>query len=277
MTALGKLFRTTAFKLALAYLTMFVLFDACLLGYFAWNTSRIITGQIIETVGAEINGLAEQYSQGGIRRLVLIIEGRSRRPSSNLYLITTPAGEALAGNVGTLEPGLIDHPGLSETVYRRLDEAEGAEHNALVHVIQLPSGFRLLVGRDLEERERLHEIVIGAGKWSVAVVIVLGLLGGFVVARRVLGRIDAMSDKTRTIMDGDLAGRLADRRHRRRARPPGGQPQRDAGAHRGADARPQGSVRQHRPRPQDAADAAAQPLRGGAAQRPGRQGLPRRA
>jgi signal transduction histidine kinase len=208
VTALGKLFRTTAFKLSLAYLTGFALFAACLLAYFAWNTGRLITGEITETIGSEINGLAEQYAQGGLRRLVLIIDARSRRPSSNLYLVTTPAGEGLAGNVGSLEPGLMARPGTSETVYRRLDEAEGAQHNALVHVIELPGGFRLLVGRDLEERERVHEIVIGAGRWSVAVVIVLGLVGGFFVARRVLKRIDAMSDKTRTIMEGDLAGRL---------------------------------------------------------------------
>lgn len=208
MTALGKLFRTTAFKLSLAYLVVFALFAACLLMYFAWNTGRLITGQITETITGEINGLAEQYNQGGLRRLVLIIEARSRRPSSNLYLVTTPAGEGLAGNVGSLEPGLIARPGTTETVYRRLDEAEGAEHNALVHVIELPGGFHLLVGRDLEERERLHDIVIGAGKWSVAVVVVLGLVGGFFVARRVLKRIDAMTDKTRTIMDGDLGGRL---------------------------------------------------------------------
>ena len=208
MTALGKLFRTTAFKLSLAYLVVFALFAACLLGYFAWNTGRLITGQITETIAGEINGLAEQYNQGGLRRLVLIIEARSRRPSSNLYLVTTPAGEGLAGNVGSLEPGLIARPGTTETVYRRLDEAEGAEHKALVHVIELPGGFHLLVGRDLDERERLHDIVVGAGKWSVAVVVVLGLVGGFFVARRVLRRIDAMTDKSRTIMDGDLAGRL---------------------------------------------------------------------
>ena len=38
MTALGKLLRTTAFKLTLVYLTIFVLFAAVVLVYFAWNT-----------------------------------------------------------------------------------------------------------------------------------------------------------------------------------------------------------------------------------------------
>ncbi len=206
--ALGKLLRTTAFKLTLVYLTVFALFAAMLLGYFFWNTRRLITEQITETVDAEIQGLSEQYRLGGIRRIAFAIENRSRRPGSSLYLLTTAAGEGVAGNVGSLATGVLDNPGWTETVYRRVDEQDPSEHHALVRVDQLPGGFRLLVGRDLEERERLYAIVLSAGKWSAAIVVVLGLVGGFFVSRRVLTRIDAMSETTRTIMQGDLHERL---------------------------------------------------------------------
>jgi signal transduction histidine kinase len=217
VTALGKLFRTTTFKLTLVYLTVFAVFAAFLLGYFALNTRRLIDEQITDTVNAEINGLSEQYRQGGVRRLVIVVDARARRPGSSLYLVTTFNGEALAGNVTALAPGILDNPGWTETVYRRLDEtdsgdhtdhAEHPEHEALVRVFQLPGGFRLLVGRDLEERERLYHIVLAAGRWSIAIVIILGLAGGLFVTRRVLRRVDAMSETTRTIMDGDLGERL---------------------------------------------------------------------
>jgi len=214
VTALGKLFRTTTFKLTLVYLTVFALFAAFLLGYFALNTRRLITEQITDTVNAEITGLSEQYRLGGIRRLVIVIDARARRPGSSLYLVTTYNGDALAGNVTALSPGILNNPGWNETVYRRLDEAENQtrparpEHEALVRVFQLPGGFRLLVGRDLEERERLYRIVLAAGRWSVAIVIVLGLAGGLFVSRRVLRRVDAMTETTKTIMAGDLSGRL---------------------------------------------------------------------
>jgi len=207
VTALGKIFRTTAFRLTLVYLIVFALFAAFLLGYFALNTRRLITEQINTTVDSEITGLSEQYNQGGIRRLVVIIENRSRRPGSSLYLVTTPTGEGLAGNVGSIEPGVLDKPGWFETAYRRLEE-EGPEHHALVRVFQLPGGFRLLVGRDLDERERMFEIIATAGRWSVAMVVVLGIVGGVFVSRRVLNRVDAMSDTARTIMAGNLSGRL---------------------------------------------------------------------
>ncbi len=54
MTAFGKLIRTTAFRLTLVYLFLFALFAASLLGYFAWNTRRLINEQITATVNAEI-------------------------------------------------------------------------------------------------------------------------------------------------------------------------------------------------------------------------------
>ena len=60
MTALGKLLKTTAFRLTLFYLVIFALFAAFLLGYFAFNTRRLITEQITSTIDAEIQGLAEQ-------------------------------------------------------------------------------------------------------------------------------------------------------------------------------------------------------------------------
>lgn len=209
VTALGKLLRTTAFKLTLVYLIIFALFAVFLLGYFAFNTRRLFTEQITQTVDLDIEGLTSQFNAAGIRRLVLIVEARSRRPGSSLYLVTTPTGEGLAGNVGSLPQGVMNTPGWTETVYRRLDESDTAElHRALVRVTHLPGGFRLLVGRDLEERDRLYDVVLDAGKWSAAIVVILGLAGGFFVARRVLRRVDAMTDTTRTIMGGDLSERL---------------------------------------------------------------------
>src|SRR5258705_8417205 len=147
MTALGKLLRTTAFKLTLVYLTVFALFAAFLLGYFAWNTRRLITEQITQTVDAEITGLAEQYRQGGIRRLVFVVDARSRRPGSSLYLVTTRAGEGLAGNVGSLATGILEKSGWAETAYRRADEPDGARAHAPRRGFSLRAAVPLFGGR----------------------------------------------------------------------------------------------------------------------------------
>jgi signal transduction histidine kinase len=208
VTALGKLLRTTAFRLTLVYLVLFSLFAALLLGFLALNARRLITEQITATVNAETAVLAEQYDRGGIGRLVAVVDVRSRRPGSSLYLVATPLGLGLAGNVASLEPGTLGQTGWVETAYRRLDAPEGTEHHALVRVSQLDGGFHLLVGRDIEERERIYDIIITAGRWSTAVVVVLGLGGGFFVSRRILRRVDAITEKAQVIMAGDLSGRL---------------------------------------------------------------------
>jgi signal transduction histidine kinase len=208
VTAFGKLIRTTAFRLTLVYLFLFALFAASLLGYFAWNTRRLINEQITTTVNAEIGEINNIYLRGGLSGLARAVGNRALRPGANLYLVTMPNGQAVGGNVGSLAPGVMATTGWSETAYRRLDENDNADHRALVKVTELSNGFRLLIGRDLEERRRLFGIVAKAAQWSLLVVVVLGIGGGIFVARRVLQRIDAMTGTTRRIMAGDLSGRL---------------------------------------------------------------------
>ncbi|GEP06127.1 HAMP domain-containing sensor histidine kinase [Methylobacterium oxalidis] len=206
---LGKLFRTTAFKLSFAYLVVFAAFAFFALGYVAWNARRVLDDQILQTIDAEITGLSEQYNAGGLRRLITVVERRSREPGASLYLVTTAAGEHVVGNVGEVPPGLLAAPGQTEADYARSGEGNGYDHRAIVRIFTLPGGFRLLVGRDVEERDRLRAVISRTFGSSLALVVLLGVAGGWFVARRVLKRVDDMTETTRTIMAGNLDGRLA--------------------------------------------------------------------
>ena len=207
MTIIGKLFRTTAFKLSLAYLVIFAIGAGVVLGGIDWNVNQLLDQQIGQTIVAEINGLNEQYETGGIRQLVTAVERRTEQPGSSLYLVTNFAGQPIAGNVATLPPGVIDRPGLVETSYERRGDAR-PRHLALAQVFLLPSGFRLLVGRDLEERENLRDVMIHALFTSLFWVMLVGLVGGLVVSLKILRRVDAMNASAKTIMTGDLSRRL---------------------------------------------------------------------
>jgi signal transduction histidine kinase len=208
MSALGKLIRTTAFKLSFAYLLIFTIFAFVGLGYVAWNAQRLLTDQFISTIEAEIDSLSNLYRFGGLRRLVTSVERRSRAPGALLYLVTTEAGERVAGNVGALPPDVLGRTGQFETLYNRTDETETRPDVAIVRVYLLPGGFKLLVGRDIEERRRLQEIIHRAFGYSLLFIGVLGCLGGWFITRRVLKRVDDMTEITRHIMAGDLGGRL---------------------------------------------------------------------
>jgi signal transduction histidine kinase len=204
---LGKLFRTTAFKLSLGYLVAFAIGASVVMTWVSWNVGRLIDEQIGATIEAEINGLSEQYAQGGIRRLLDVVERRVRQPGASLYLVTNFQGQAITGNIKGLPPEVLLRPGVRETAYERVGEVE-IDRRALARIFLLPGGFRLLVGRDLEDRESLRSVMGRALLTSLFWLVVIGAFGGLFVARRVLRRVEAISDSARTIMQGDLAQRL---------------------------------------------------------------------
>jgi signal transduction histidine kinase len=207
VTALGKLFRTTVFKISLAYLVIFAIGAGLVLGNVGVNVKSLIEEQIAQTVAADIAGLSEQYAQGGIRRLAETIENRSRRPGAGLYLVTNASGEAITGNVQNLPPELVLRSGLFETTY----ETSGGGHEkrrALARIFILPGGYRVLVGHDLEEGESLRNILSGALVTSLTWLVIIGTLGGLFVASRVLNRVDAINAEAQSIVAGDLSGRL---------------------------------------------------------------------
>ena len=207
MTALGKLIRTTAFKLSVAYLLISAIGAGAVLAWVAWSVQKLIDEQIASTVEAEIAGLSDQYAQGGVRGLVDVVERRARQPGASLYLVTTFAGETIAGNVASLPPGVLQRPGVVETSYQRIGDQE-ARRRALARIFVLPGRFRLLVGRDLEDRESLRGVMVRALATSLLWLTAIGTIGGIFVASRVLRRVDAMNASAQRIMSGDLAGRL---------------------------------------------------------------------
>ena len=207
MTALGKLFRTTVFKLSLAYLLLFTIAAGVVIAWMSWSMRRLVDEQITNAIVAEINGLSEQYSQGGIRRLVFVVDARTRRPGASLYLVTNFQGLPIAGNVTELPVGTLEKEGLIETAYQRPD-SQTMDRLALARIFQLPGGFRLLVGRDLEDRETLSAIMGRAFTISLLVLIALGTLGGLFVAQRVLRRVDGMNASAQNIMQGNISERL---------------------------------------------------------------------
>ncbi|WP_158818640.1 HAMP domain-containing sensor histidine kinase [Methylocapsa sp. S129] len=208
MTALGKLFRTTAFKLSLAFLVLSAIGAGLVLSVVAWQVQELVDQETASTIDAEAAGLSEQYAQGGIRQLGIIIDGRSREPGSSVYLLTNFAGQPLAGNVARLPQGVLDRPGFVETPYETVDQPT-ADRRALAKIFLLPGGFRLLVGHDLRDRARIGAVMVRALATSLIFLTALGGLGGLFVARRVLHRIDAMSTSARAIMAGDMSQRLA--------------------------------------------------------------------
>jgi signal transduction histidine kinase len=205
--ALAKLFRTTVFKLSLAYLAISAIGAGIASSSVDWNMSHLITEQIAQTIDTDIAWLSERFTEGGLYRLVNIIQRRTRRPGAGLYLLTTPAGEPIAGNIASLPPAIMETAGLVETKYQPVGDTRG-KHRALARVFVLAGGFHLLLGHDLEEGEQLRRILGHTLVTSLLWLVAIGTLGGLWIARRVLMRVDAINANAQAIVVGGLSGRL---------------------------------------------------------------------
>jgi signal transduction histidine kinase len=205
---LGKLFRTTAFKLSLAYLILFSIGAGLVLTRVGARVKEVLDEQIEQTVEAEIRALSEQYAQGGLHQLTNALERRVRAPGGSLYLLTTHSGEFIVGNIEPPTSGPIGGSKLVEMDYQRRGEP-GAVHPALMRLFLIPGGFRLLIGHDIEDHQVLRDILRRALGVSLFWLALVGAFGGLFVAHRMLERVDVMSASARRIMAGDLNERLA--------------------------------------------------------------------
>jgi signal transduction histidine kinase len=209
VTALGRVLRTTAFKLSAIYIAVFSIFSVFFIFYISYAANQLLGEQLNETIAAEIYGLADQYRSGGLPGIVEAIDQRSHQPGASLYLITDVSGRILAGNVARVPQSLLNNSGAEPVAvpYERY-AGDGGNNIALVQVVRLPGGFRMLVGRDIGEREQFREIIGRALFWALVLMIALALMSWFFVSRRVLKRIDSLTATGRQIMAGDLSGRL---------------------------------------------------------------------
>ena len=202
--------RTTTFRLALAYLAIFVASSATLLGFIYWATSGAIDRESEQIIEAEVTGLREQYSQWGIVGLVRVIEERSKgdRADEMRYLVAGPRFERISGNLNGWPVELRDRRGLVEfpLAIRQGERVEQRPTMAIAY--DLPNGFRLLVGRDMKERSEFRERVLGAIAWSLALTLAMGLAGGYWVSRHLMRRVDAINRTSGEIRAGDLRQRV---------------------------------------------------------------------
>ncbi|WP_075290226.1 sensor histidine kinase [Pararhizobium arenae] len=211
MNRLRVLFRTTAVRLSAVYLVLFSICAAFLVFYVTAMSQRLLEQQTREAVSTEVAQIEAIYDRAGINGLLRTLERRARQPGANLYVIAGPTGEILAGNVASLEPGLLDKEGWTGQAFRYqryTDESRKDSHVALAHVLVLENGLRILVGRDLQEPEKFRVLV------RQALMVALGIMGfgalviWFAIGRNALKRIDRMSDASTRIMAGDLSQRL---------------------------------------------------------------------
>lgn len=205
-------FKTTAMKLTVIYMAVFIVFSLFAVGYIFYTANTRLRVQLDSVIASEIAGLRGHYERLGIRGLLDHVQSRSRQPGAPALLVTNFQGRGLVGNIPTLPPDFLglDKARLHPLPYNRTDPEGQVESTlAMVRIFELPGGFNLVIGRDIGEREEIKTIISDFVLVAIGALALLGFLSWYLVGRRALRRIDNMSATSQKIIAGNLSERLA--------------------------------------------------------------------
>ena len=206
-----RLLRTQAFRIVLVYVLLFAFSVTALLFFTYWNTRRTLDDQTDQTIDAEITGLSEQYNGLNITRLANSVINRSAHPGQALYILADSAHRYLAGNLSSW-PSITADPGnFVEFDYERMVNNVPETRRArgrLIPLTTLTGNFYLLVAEDVHDRDITQRMFTTTLPWTVALILVFGLLGGGLMSRNMLRRLDSINRTSGEIMAGNLTRRV---------------------------------------------------------------------
>ena len=206
-----RLVKTHAFRLASLYFTVFAVSVLGVLLFVYWMSADFVERQTQATLDAEISGLAEQFQQRGLSGLVQIVAARSAgdRGDGVLYLVTNSDGHQLAGNITGWPEGKPVAPGpIGFEVAVKTKGGRTEMHPAQGALLVIPDGYRLLVARDISDAALFRERIKMTLLWAGLVALAAGLIGGAVMGRNLLRRVEQVNRTAERVMGGNLAERV---------------------------------------------------------------------
>jgi signal transduction histidine kinase len=169
-----------------------------------------MTQQMDNTIQAEIQGLAERYDQEGLQGLTKLIAERVNRQQAtgnSIYLLTTFTLKPLVGNLDRWPKNAsVDNDWIEFRL--EINEQTNETHLARAKIFRLPGKYGLLVGRDIHQLTEAKRRIIQALTWGLAIMVLLAFIGGLVLSRRTVRKIERINQTTNSIMSGDLSRRV---------------------------------------------------------------------
>lgn len=210
MILLSRLVKTTTFRLALLYTAVFAGSVGALFIFVFINTNVFAQRQIEAAIEAEAQGFQETYQRSGISGLIQSINRRidPNFRTDGIYLLTGDDSVRITGNlVSWPKDTVADDLWVNFTIVdMRKAEPDTADVRALLFLI--PGGYQLLVGRDIRDFREFRTQLLRSLNIGLGITVALGVLGGFLFSRSIMGRVERITRTCRQIMRGDLSQRI---------------------------------------------------------------------
>jgi signal transduction histidine kinase len=201
-------FYTQAFRIVLVYVFVFAASATMLVGFTYWYTERSLNAQTDQIVDAELSSLVAQYQHFGLIGLIDAVDNRWTHGEAGLYILADVNGGRITGNLMQWPQAVSRTGGFVEFDYQRTVQGQLVTRRARGRVIPLVGGFQLLVARDVYEREQTRRLFTTTLPWSVGLMLVFGLVGGALMSRNVLQRLETINRTSAEIVAGDFSRRV---------------------------------------------------------------------
>jgi signal transduction histidine kinase len=195
--------RTIAIGYAAISLLVLAMFAGPL--WYAWHTN--IQEVRTELIASDSQRLANLFLRGGPFALATAIDSQVAGTNDGvrkIILFMAPNGVKLAGNLPRWPEGLPDRDGIGSATIRIDNERRRIE---LVRVT-LGGGYRLLVASNLNRFDELERLFVYGLLGCAATVLMGAALGGVLIRRALLARVQGISQTTAAIIEGKLSRRL---------------------------------------------------------------------
>jgi len=202
-----SLFHSASFRFAVVYALLLAVSAAALAMFLWWATAGLLDRQTDAAIHADAQGLSERWTEGGLPALVLTVDDRlaGNVDDDAIYLLADPMLRRVAGNLERWpSPARQPAPAWYELPVRRA----GITSLARMQRYDLPNGFHLLIGRDVQVRAQLRTLLTDALLWALVIVGAMATAGALLVRnlfRRTLANVSATAA---AIAAGDFAQRV---------------------------------------------------------------------
>lgn len=199
--------RTIAIGYAVVTLLVLAMFAAPL--WFAWHKN---IGEVrTQLLKSDVRHLSNLFERQGPPALAAAIDSQVHGVNDGvrkIMLFVAPDGAKLAGNLPEWPEGVPDRDGLCQVTIRVDDRPRNVE---LVRVT-LEDGYSLLVASNLDRFQQLERLFAYGLLGCALAVLVSAALGGLLIRRALLGRVQRISQTTASIIEGKLSHRLVEPR-----------------------------------------------------------------
>jgi hypothetical protein len=207
-----RLVESAGFRFAVFFAVMFLLGGVAYSGIVWWNTAGGLDRQTDAAIRADVAALTARFRESGREGVLDALVFRLARDgdAQDLYRLTDAAGRQLAGNLDAV-PEELEGPSPEAEPLRWLRAPlmrEGALTEARLYRADLPNGDRLIVGRDVEERLHLRQLLARGLGWAALAACLLAVTGAVLLRRALQNMLRPAAETVTAIAGGDLSQRV---------------------------------------------------------------------